>query len=124
VATAICLRDGSTHIRSSHRHSWIPSMGRGGEANQVKPTMVLLCKVCRWRLPGDQTMGVVAAHFETEPEHDPEDVKLEMVGWCPRCDRELTLDRIEEGLMRTIHYVCPQCHGSGFVFQRAGGRDE
>jgi len=124
VATAIEVRNGGFHLCPQDSHSWISGVGRSWAADEMKPRMVLICGICQWRAPGNLVMGLVAAHFETEPDHDPEDIKLTMVGWCPRCDRELTLDRIEEGLMRTIHYVCPQCHGSGFVCQRAGGRDE
>jgi len=54
------------------------------------PDLVLLCKQCRWRPPTDTVMEAVALHMEVE--HDTDDISMEMVAWCERCDLEMPLE--------------------------------
>jgi transposase-like protein len=53
--------------------------------------MILVCATCRWRPDGDLTVGVLAAHFETE--HDTSHVRMELVVLCLRCDAEMAFER-------------------------------
>lgn len=85
--------------------------------------LVLRCNAapdrCRWRPPGDLTMELVAAHFDMEEGHDPEDLKMEMVAWCWRCDVEMYLFRTQDlgqGSER-LHYHCELCRQARWVDQ-------
>lgn len=84
-------------------------------------TLVLVCKLCRWRPPNDLEMNLVQAHFDLEPDHNPEDIQLELVAWCHRCDLEMPLDRTEtlrSGRLRH-HHSCPRCRRSEVITQEA-----
>ena len=86
----------------------------------MSETLVLVCKICRWRPPGDLDLDLVRAHFDLEPDHDPTDLQLEMVAWCHRCDAEMAFTRSEpvEGGQRH-HYDCHRCPRSASVVQNA-----
>lgn len=88
----------------------------------MSDVLVLICKICRWRPPGDLVMELVRAHFDIEPDHDPLDLQLEMVAWCDRRELEMAHNRSETiaGGQRH-HYDCPRCHRSAAVFQNADG---
>lgn len=67
--------------------------------------MVLQCRHCTWIPSDDVTMGVVVAHFATEPDHDNGKIAFNLVVLCPRCDKPMQYDR-------TIHpdrdqFSCP-----------------
>lgn len=85
--------------------------------------LVLVCRHCRWRPPGDLEMALVEAHFDMEPDHDPSDIKLELVAICDRCDLEMPLDRIEP--RRTggtkNYFTCTKCRRSKVVLQHEPG---
>lgn len=67
--------------------------------------LVLVCFVCRWRMPEDMTVGLaVGAHFETE--HPGVEPRLELVPIC-RCDIEMVFERTE-GIRD--HFACTNCH--------------
>jgi hypothetical protein len=67
--------------------------------------MALACRTCDW-LPGiDTTMGVVAAHFETE--HGTIDVQLDLVVLCLRCNRVMDYERSQGA--RDV-FACKPCH--------------
>jgi len=86
--------------------------------------MTLVCKICRWHPPGDLIMSLVEAHFDIEPDHDPEDIQMELVAWCRRCQLEMPLDRSEtarSGAMR-YHHSCQRCHRSCVIRREAGYR--
>jgi hypothetical protein len=76
----------------------------------------LVCAICRWQPPGDLEMNLVESHFDMEPDHDPGNIKLELVALC--CGLEMALDRSE---IRTPgwwhHYTCGKCHRSRVVKQ-------
>jgi len=81
--------------------------------------MVLVCKLCRWRPPNDLQVTFVEAHFDLEPDHDPTDIRLELVAWCDWCEAEMSHDRTEtmaSGKVRH-HYSCNRCHRSKTVTQ-------
>jgi hypothetical protein len=78
----------------------------GMSVNRVPDGMALICQVCGWRPGIGQPMGLVAAHFETEPEHDADDVRLELVVLCPRCDKPMTYLRSEG---RKDLFTCDPC---------------
>lgn len=87
--------------------------------------LVLVCNAaperCRWRPPNDLDMRLVQAHFDLEDGHDPEDIRLEMVGWCHHCDTEMALFRSQdlgEGAQRH-HFQCPTCRRTRSVVQTA-----
>lgn len=82
--------------------------------------LVLVCRICRWRPPDDLEMEIVRAHFDLEPDHDPEDIKLELVMICDRCGLEMLLERAEplrDGGERH-HFGCPSCRRTKSVVQR------
>lgn len=83
--------------------------------------LVLVCKICRWRPPNDLEMNLVQAHFDIEPDHDPEDLWMELVALCPRCDLEMPIDRSEARHDGTTvhHYTCNGCRRSWTVTQRS-----
>lgn len=66
--------------------------------------MALACKVCGFRPAGEVTMGVFAAHVETE--HDTTELLLDLVVICDRCDVVMPHRRSEGN--RHWH-DCPQC---------------
>ncbi len=76
----------------------------------------LKCKTCGWRPDDDLTGGVVAAHFTTE--HQSDDVQMEMVVVCNRCDGEMAHFAT---IGREVHYQCDPCHRSRVVKQRPDG---
>ena len=79
--------------------------------------LVLCCGICRWRPPNDMEMNLVEAHFDMEPDHDPDDIRLELVAIC--CDLEMAFDRTEtrqSGGTRH-HYSCGKCRKSKVVDQ-------
>lgn len=67
--------------------------------------MALACKHCAYRFPIHITVGVMAAHFETE--HDTTEVELELVVVCPRCDRVMAF---EHSIGNKDHFACSSCH--------------
>lgn len=83
--------------------------------------LVLVCavKTCRWRPPGDLQISLLEAHFDLEEGHDPEQLRLEMVAWCHRCDVEMNFDRTEQlrGGRQRHHYSCAVCHRRDSVAQ-------
>jgi hypothetical protein len=83
--------------------------------------LALCCQICRWRPPGDLTMDFFQVHFDLEPDHDPENIKLELVAVCDRDGLEMTLGRSETTGTGRIkrHYQCPGCHRSRAVWQEA-----
>lgn len=87
-------------------------------ARDVPDGLTLVCKICRWLPPADLQMNLVQAHFDVEPDHQPEDIQLELVAMC-RDNVEMTLDRtvVMPG-GRRHHYTCPRCHRSRTVIQR------
>lgn len=89
----------------------------------VSDPMVLVCKICRWRPPNDLVMSLVESHFDLEPDHDPENLVMELVAMCDRDQTEMTLDRSEElrsGKNR-YYYSCPTCKRSATVDQSQEG---
>lgn len=75
----------------------------------VPDGMALICRTCRWRPDQELTVGLVAAHFETE--HDTDAVRLELVVLCPRCDTAMAFNRsepIRSGGERDFFH-CPAC---------------
>lgn len=92
--------------------------------------LVLRCNAapdrCRWRPPGDLTMELVAAHFDMEEGHDPNNIRLELVGWCHHCDVEMDVFRrqdLGQGAQRH-YYQCQLCRRTRWVDQypqREGG---
>ncbi len=77
----------------------------------------LVCHVCRWQPPDDLEMSFVQAHFDVEPDHDPGNIKLELVALC--CGLEMAMARTEplrSGGQRP-HYSCGKCHRSRTVNQ-------
>lgn len=81
--------------------------------------LVLVCTHCRWRPPGDLEMSLVEAHFDMEDGHDVEDIRLELVMICDRCDVEMPLERVvprPTGGTKNYH-GCPQCHRTKTVVQ-------
>lgn len=70
----------------------------------VPEGMALTCRTCGWRPGGDLPMGLVAAHFRTE--HDTDEVLLDLVVLCYRCDRPMTYERSRAG--RDI-FACDPC---------------
>jgi hypothetical protein len=82
--------------------------------------LVLVCKHCRWRPRIADDMTAVERHFADEPApHDPDDLQLEMVAWCFRCEREMPLESslaLRDG--RTRHtFGCILCHRTKTVVQ-------
>jgi transposase-like protein len=67
--------------------------------------MALICATCRWRPTGDLTVGVLAAHFETE--HDTSHIHMELVALCPRCDQPMTFER---SIGNRDIFACEPCH--------------
>ncbi len=85
--------------------------------------LVLACQICRWRPPNDLEMNLVAAHFDMEPDHDPEDIKLELVMICDRCDLEMPLERTaprSDGRTSCYH-TCGRCHRTKVIVQAERG---
>lgn len=64
----------------------------------------LACRFCGWRPIAEKTIGLVAAHIETE--HPGEELELDMVVICPSCDNVCPLT-MDDG-KRFIH-DCPSC---------------
>jgi len=71
----------------------------------VPDGMALICRTCRWRPAVNLPMGLIAAHFETE--HNTDEVNLELVVLCPRCDQPMTHEH-SHGLRDT--FACEPCH--------------
>ncbi|GAA4439514.1 hypothetical protein [Phytohabitans houttuyneae] len=86
------------------------------EGLNVSDGMALVCATCRWRPIGELTMGVVEAHFETEPDHDASNLKLELVVLCPRCDQEMVFERSVGD--RDI-FNCAPCHRTRSIRREA-----
>jgi hypothetical protein len=74
----------------------------------------LACQHCRFVFPIDITVGVLAAHFETE--HDTTDVRVELVVLCPRCTGVMELLHT---VGNKLHYGCAPCHRTRIVTQEA-----
>lgn len=87
--------------------------------------LVLVCAIptCRWRPPGDLQQALLAAHFDLEEGHDPNDIRLELVAWCHRCQGEMELFRSQDlGQGRQRHwYNCPTCKRARSVIQDRQG---
>lgn len=84
--------------------------------------LVLVCAIptCRWRAPNDMEITLLEAHFDLEEGHDPDNIRLEMVAWCRRCNVEMNHDRTEQlagGRVRH-HYSCGSCHRRDSVIQQ------
>lgn len=77
--------------------------------------ITLRCRYCPWRPADDVTVGVVSAHFETEPDHGDGAVAFELVVIC-RCGAEMACEReIRSGRMQ---YACPApCYRTRIVTQ-------
>lgn len=73
----------------------------------------LECTECRFRFPGGMTVGLLAAHFETE--HGTDTPTLELVVLCPRCDRAMTHERSDG---HKEHFACEPCHRSRVVSRK------
>lgn len=67
--------------------------------------MALICQTCHWRPDEGLSVGLLRAHFETE--HGTEDVRMELVVLCPRCDKAMTFDR---SFGNRDHFACQPCH--------------
>ena len=67
--------------------------------------MALTCKPCGLRLDDNATMGVIATHFEIE--HDGQEITLELVVICPRCDKPMAY---EGSFGRIDRFQCEPCH--------------
>lgn len=74
--------------------------------------MALVCNTCRWRPREELTVGLLAAHFETE--HGTDKVHMELVVLCPRCDQPMEFDFT---LGDDDHFRCAPCH-RGRVIRR------
>lgn len=81
--------------------------------------LVLACRICRWRPPGDLEMSLVEAHFDMTDGHDPEDIQLDLVVICDRCDIEMPLERsVPRPRGGTKYYHgCPKCRRTKVVVQ-------
>lgn len=74
----------------------------------------MACQECKHQFSGELSMGVVAAHFETE--HGTDKVALELVVLCPRCERVMDLERSVATAHGTDdHFWCAPCHRSRVV---------
>jgi len=71
----------------------------------VPDGMALTCKHCGWRPDEDLTMGVLAAHFESE--HGTGNVELDLIVLCPRCDKAM---EFFASLGNEDHFQCEPCH--------------
>jgi hypothetical protein len=80
----------------------------------VPDGMALTCRTCDWRPGIDLPMGLVAAHFETE--HDTDDIQLELVVLCAKCDRSMAYERSQSG--RDI-FACGPCHRTRAIRRKA-----
>lgn len=80
----------------------------------VPDGMALTCQLCGYRPADNLTMGVLAAHFETE--HDTADVRLDLVVICDRCDVVMPLQRTQG---RKSYHDCPRCHRTRVITQSA-----
>ncbi len=87
------------------------------DMGDVPAGLVLCCQICRWRPPGDIEMNLVEAHFDLEPDHDPANIRLELVAVC--CDLEMRLDRTERRRSGSLrhHYTCGKCRRSKTINQ-------
>ena len=72
----------------------------------VPKGMALACLPCKWIIPEDITIGVLAAHFEAE--HQTTEVTVELVVVC-RCG---TIMNFEGSLAGRDTFGCPQCQRS------------
>lgn len=82
--------------------------------------LVLACKVCRWRPPNDLEMNLVRMHFDLEPDHDPENVTLELVCVCARCDLEMPLESRTASASGRVRdtFACSRCHRTKTISRR------
>lgn len=74
--------------------------------------MALICQTCRWRPREELTVGILAAHFDTE--HGTEDIRMELVVLCPLCDQPMTFDR---SWGNRDYFSCEGCQRSRVVFR-------
>lgn len=81
--------------------------------------LILVCKICRWRPPEDLEVNLLQAHFDMEPDHDPENITVELVAICDRCDVEMPVERsIPRPSGGTkVYHGCPKCHRTKVVIQ-------
>lgn len=70
----------------------------------------LACVHCEYVFPSDITMGVAAAHFETE--HDTKDIQMNMVVLCNRCGKPM---KLYATVGREDHYSCTPCQRARIV---------
>ncbi len=81
----------------------------------------LACQICRWRPPNDLDMALVQAHFDLEPDHDPNDIRMELVAVCDRCDLEMFFSATlpAPGGRQRHEFECPACHRTTRITQEA-----
>jgi hypothetical protein len=79
--------------------------------------MVLSCRYCDWRPDDAVTIGVVLAHFATEPDHGDGSINFELIVVCPRCSKAMVFEReIRPGREQ---YTCPApCHRTRVITRR------
>jgi hypothetical protein len=81
-----------------------------------RPGLALKCRFCDWRPADGTTVGVVAAHFDTEPEHGDGSIAFDLVVLCPRCDKPMAIDHTGPDRER---YSCPApCYRSRVITRR------
>ena len=74
-------------------------------STDVPDGMVLACRTCGWRPAEDLPVGMIQAHMQTE--HDTDEVVLDLLVICPRCDKAMTFSHSER---RKDIFACDPCH--------------
>ena len=90
--------------------------------------LVLVCAIetCRWRPPNDLVMDLVQAHFDLEDDHDPNNIRLDLVAWCYHCNTEMVLFRSQDLGQGTYrhYYLCRACRRTRNAVQETEPPDQ
>jgi len=84
---------------------------------EIRPVLMLTCKLCEWRPPETSPMADVEMHFKVE--HDNADLALNLSVICTECAAimEFVESRPTGGGFKD-HHLCPNGGSTGYIKRR------